>query len=158
MRMSYLFLSLSSAAVVLMSGCAKQAAAPSPEKVNIKAAQETNTPIVIYHVGVSTDEAGNSTPVIYFVNTSTTPVTMATFNVVGHTKDGKSVSLWADDYETVPPGKASQKGTLGGTWKALPVSCVEVRDAGLQVDGSEQRFNHENINWLFQDLSLNHCK
>jgi hypothetical protein len=158
MRKSFAFLISSLAAAALMTGCAKQAGVPSQESVDLEAAKKLKMPIVIYNVGVKKDENGMSRPVVYFVNASAKPVNIATYFVKGYTKDGKTVTLWADDYEKVPPGKSSKNGMLGGGWKNADVTCVEIVQAEMHIDGKSQRFSHENIMQLFQDPSINHCQ
>jgi len=158
MRKSLALLITSIAAAALMTGCAQHSGAPSAEKVDMEAAKKLRMPIVIYHVSVKNDDNGISRPVVYFVNTSATPVNLATFYVKGQTADGASVTLWADDYEKVPPGKPSVNGTLGGSWVSENVTCIEILEAGLHVDGNTYRFSEENINQLFLDPSINHCE
>lgn len=158
MRKSFAFLITSIATAALMTGCAKQAGAPAPETVDMEVAKDLKMPVVIYHVGVKKDDAGMSRPVVYFVNTSAKPVILATFFVEGVTKDGRTLSLWADDYEKVPPGKTSQNGMLGGGWSGEEITCVEIKQAGLEIDGVNHRFSEESVKQLFQDQSINHCK
>jgi len=157
MRKSFAFL-IASIATALVTGCAQHGSAPVPEKVDMESAKKLKMPVVIYHVGVQTSENGTSRPVVYFVNTSDKPVDLATFYVTGKTKEGKSVSLWADDYEKVLPGKPSSNGVLGGAWGNTAVECIEVKQAGLHIDGVDYRFSEENINQLFQDPSINRCE
>lgn len=158
MRTSFAFLITSIAAAALMTGCAKQVAAPAADNVDIQKAKKLKMPVVIYNVGVKKDERGMRRPVVYFLNTSSKPVTMATFYVQGVTADGKTVTLWADDYEKVPPGKTSKKGMLGGGWSNADVTCVEIRKAGLHINEVDYRFTEDNIAQLFLDQTLNHCK
>jgi hypothetical protein len=159
MRKSFAFLISSIAVAGMMTGCAQHAGAPMPENVDVQAAKKLKMPIVIYNVGVKYDETkGTSRPVVYFVNTSSTPVSLATFYVSGKTSDGKSVTLWADDYEKVAPGKTSQNGVLGAQWNSMKVECVEIKEAGLQINGKNHRFSEGNINQLFLDPSINVCK
>ncbi|MHC3994119.1 hypothetical protein ACXWTF_04775 [Thiomicrolovo sp. ZZH C-3] len=148
------------AAAGLMTGCAKLNTLTNvlvPSHVDMESAKKMKMPVVIYDVDVETDEKGNSHPVVYFVNTSAKPVDMATFYLEGVTEAGQSVTLWADDYERVPPGKSSQKGVLGGQWNNMEVKCIEIKKAGLHIDGVDYRFVEENINQLFQNPSLNEC-
>ena len=158
MRNSFAFLISSLAAAALMTGCAPHAGAPVPENVDMQSAKKLRMPIVIYHVGVQNDENGMSRPVVYFVNTSDKPVDMATFYVQGKTKEGNTVTLWADDYEKVSPGKTSRKGVLGGSWNNTVVECVEIKKAGIHINGEDIRFSEDNINQLFQDQSINRCE
>lgn len=155
---SFAFLISSFAVAAFMTGCAKQANVPSQASVDLEAAKKLRMPIVIYHVGVKKDDNGMSRPVVYFVNASSKPVNIATYQLKGYTKDGKTVTLWADDYEKVPYGKSSKNGMLGGGWKNTDVTCVEVVQAEMHIDDSSKRFSHDNINQLFQDPSINHCK
>ncbi len=161
MRKSLVILISSLAVSALITGCAsKQAApgAPSADSVDLEAAKKLRMPIVIYRLGVKKDENGMSRPVIYFVNASPKPVSVVTFHVAGHTKDGRTLMLWADDYEKVPPGKPSKNGMLGGGWKNAEITCVELKEADIHVGGKSLRFLPENINQLFQDVSLNRCQ
>lgn len=158
MHKSFAFLISTFAVTALMTGCAKHAGVPSQKNVDLEAAKKLNMPIVIYSVGVKQDENGMSRPVVYFVNASAKPVNIATYFVKGYTKDGKTVTLWADDYEKVPPGKSSKNGMLGGGWKNADVTCVEVVQAEMRINGESQRFGHENVLQLFQDPSINQCK
>ncbi len=161
MRRGFTFLISSVAAAGLMTGCAglnKVASVLVPSHVDLESAKKMKMPVVIYDVNVKTDDKGNSHPVVYFVNSSPKPVDMATFYLEGKTSDGKTVTLWADDYERVPPGESSQKGVLGGQWNGTKVKCVEVKKAGLHIDGVDYRFTEENINQLFQHPSVNECK
>jgi len=157
MRKSFAFLISSLAAAALMTGCAQHSGAPAAEHVDMQSAKKLKMPVVIYSVGVQNDENGISRPVVYFVNTSDKPVILATFFVEGKTKDGQSVTLWADDYEKVAPGKSSTKGVLGGSWSNMGVDCIEIRQVGIHIDGHDMRYSHENINQLFQDPSINKC-
>ena len=158
MRKSFAFLMSSITAVGLLTGCAQHAGAPAPEKVDMEGAKKLRMPIVIYYVGVQHNENGMSRPVVYFVNTSSKPVDLATFYVAGKTKDGRTVTLWADDYEKVAPGKPSSNGVLGGGWSDTAVECVEIKQAGLHINGVDYRFSEENINQLFQDQTINRCE
>jgi len=161
MRNSFAFLISSFAAAALMTGCSGMNTLTNvivPSHVDLESAKKMKMPVVIYDVDVETDDKGDSRPVVYFVNSSPTPVDMATFYLVGTTDDGKTVTLWADDYERVPPGKSSQNGVLGGKWSKTNVKCVEIKKAGLHIDGVDYRFNEENVNQLFQNPSLNSCK
>lgn len=155
MQKSFALLISSVLAAGMMTGCA--GLAPSPDNVDIEAAKKSKTPVVIYHVSVAKEENGMQRPVVYFVNTSPKPLTVATFQVEAHTADGRTALLWADDYETVPPGKASQNGALGSGWKGMDVKCVRLRQAGLEIGGDELKFSEENIAQLFQDASVNEC-
>ena len=158
MRKSFVFLITSVAVAALLAGCAQHSGAPAPKQVDIEGAKKLRMPVVIYHVGVQTSENGTSRPVVYFVNTSDKPVDLATFYVTGKTKEGNIVSLWADDYERVPPGRPSSNGVLGGAWSNTAVECIEIKQAGLHIDGVDYRFSEENINQLFQDPSINRCE
>ena len=161
MRNSFAFLISSFAAASLMTGCAglnKVASVLVPSHVDLESAKKMKMPVVIYKVDVETDKKGDSRPVVYFVNSSPKPVDMATFFLEGTTSDGKAVTLWADDYERVPPGESSQKGVLGGKWAGTTVKCVEIRKAGLHIDGVDYHFSEENINQLFQNPSVNQCR
>jgi hypothetical protein len=146
------------AAAALMTGCAQVGGAPSPEKVDMQSAKKLKMPIVIYHVGVEHGKDGSSRPVVYFVNSSGKPVDLATFFVQGTTADGKTVTLWADDYEKVAPGDASKNGVLGGKWNNTDVKCISIKQAGLHINGKDTRYSEQNINQLFQDPSINSCK
>jgi len=161
MRRGFAFLISSVAAAGLMTGCAglnKVASVLVPSHVDLQSAKKVKMPVVIYEVSVQTDKEGNSHPVVYFVNASPKPVDMATFFLEGKTADGKTVTLWADDYETVPPDKSSQNGVLGGQWNATKVKCVSIKKAGLHIGGVDYRYEEENVNQLFQNQSVNACK
>ncbi len=166
MRKTSTLLMASLTAALLFSACSKQPGpsgetamkAPNPDNVDIEAAKKLKMPVVIYYVGVTKDDNGMSRPVVYFVNTSPKPVNIATYYIAGKTADGKTVTLWADDYERVPPGKASAKGMLGGGWKDANVTCVELEQAEMHIDGRSYRFIKDNINQLFQDPSINRCE
>lgn len=158
MRKSFAFLISSIVAAGLMTGCASSSAGgPAPSDTDLEAAKKLRMPVIIYTVDVKQDETGMFRPVIYFVNTSAKPVDVATFLVEGHTAEGKTVSLWADDYEKVSPGKTSQNGMLGGGWNGTEIKCIKLRQADLHIDGQNQRFSEENINQLFLDTSVNSC-
>ncbi|WP_345986403.1 hypothetical protein WCX49_04585 [Sulfurimonas sp. HSL-1656] len=160
MRRGFAFLISSVAAAALMTGCAKLNTLTNvlvPSHVDLESAKKMKMPVVIYDVDVETDDKGDSRPVVYFVNASPKPVDMATFYVEGITEDGKTVTLWADDYERVAPDKSSQKGVLGGKWSKTNVKCIEIKKAGFHIDGVDYRFIEENINQLFQNPSLNEC-
>ena len=157
MRRSLLFLIASLGAAVLMTGCAQQSSVPAPD-IDVQSAKKLKMPIVIYQVGVQNDEDGFSRPVVYFVNTSDKPVDLVTFLVEGRTEAGENVTLWADDYEKVSPGKTSQNGVLGGGWSGMKIRCVSIRQAGIHIGGEDRRFTEENINQLFQDPSINTCE
>ncbi|MEJ2468458.1 MAG: hypothetical protein P8Y51_05200 [Campylobacterales bacterium] len=158
MRKSFAFLISSMAAAVLMTGCAKPSGTPVPENVDMQSAKKLKMPIVIYSVGVQKDERGMSRPVVYYVNTSPRPINLATFLLEGKTSEGESIMLWADGYEKVSPDKSCQRGMLGGRWNRADIECVEIKQAGLQINGSYYRFTEENINQLFQDPSINTCE
>lgn len=158
MRKSFAFLISSIVAAGLITGCAPSAAGgPSPSDADMEAAKKLRMPVIIYNVGVQKDEMGMFRPVVYFVNTSAKPVDVATFLIEGHTKDGKTVTLWADDYEKVSPGKSSQNGMLGGGWKDVEITCIELQKADLHIDGTNHRFGEEKINQLFLDQGVNSC-
>lgn len=157
MRKSFVFLISSILAAGWMTGCSKGPSAPSPEMVDVAAAKKAKVPMVIYNVSVVKDETGMTRPVIYFINTSPKPITVATYQVEAHSADGKSAMLWADDYETVPPGKTSQNGTLGGGWKGFDAACIHIKRVDIQSMGDTYKFTEDNIAQLFQDPTLNVC-
>ena len=157
MQRPFAFLIASVTAAGLLTGCAQHGGAPAPEKIDMESAKKLRMPIVIYHVGVQQGEDGTSRPVVYFVNSSDRPVDLATFYVTGKTKDGQTVTLWADDYEKVVPGKPSNNGVLGGSWRGAAVECVEIKKADIHIDGIDYRYSEENIEQLFQDPSINRC-
>ncbi len=161
MRRSLQFLIGVAIVAGLTGGCARQAGVPSnvpgPEHVDLKKAKKLKMPVVIYHIAVEKDEGGKSYPVVYFLNTSTKPVTIVTYHVEGHTKSGETVGLWADDYEKVPPGKPSVNGRLGGSWNRTDIDCVTIRRADLEIGGETLKFNEATVAQLFQDPKLNTC-
>lgn len=157
MRKSFLFLISSLMVAGWMTGCSKGPSAPSPEAVDLVAAKKAKVPMIIYNVGVAKEESGMTRPVVYFVNTSPTPISVVTFQVVAHTKDGGTATLWADDYERVPPGKPSMNGKLGGGWKNLDAACIRITRADIQTNGTTFKYTEDNIAQLFQDPTLNRC-